>query len=605
MVPDVTLRRCTVRVVRRGGWSWGREPRQLVNDVVRALPALLAAELQRYVPDEAEGEISAPLRVDIRTSLRELREWARSAAGRSESGSAAVAAGAPDGHPPHSNAVSEALRRALAAARLAERFSVPKPRAARSVPTSRAPEPQECAAVLLQMLVTFRAANTLEALLRTLRDELVQAWHRVLFETLVPEIARDETRAARRPPGLESWALRAADAPAIECMRLRLLAAAELAAEAGAEASPGATCAAVEAAIPLKADGGISRRVVAMPSVLATGVRATPGFETRVASALPFLLLGPLHRIGWLDLLHSTMSGADLVPALPDLAIALATKVLPEPERGWRRTPASLRAAATFAGDAQPRPDADLVALARVAAPLMPALDALVRRSLLDGRSKHDTLLVCAAGDLRLVVDPPGVFLVAHAAEAEALAAPLSDAHSPVFVPEEDADARMLAALDTAGVTFVTPARPVRGERWTAIPGTRAPRLFSNRPMRRIVPPPAQAAQRARDTWRAFENRPLPGRPTDHAFDRSLSMAAALALATMAWELWRSREPTDPLLALERFGDLDGTVRFEPHQVRVRLPLGKRFRDLKEGGLLEDIPRVPWLDFRTVVFAGG
>jgi hypothetical protein len=46
-------------------------------------------------------------------------------------------------------------------------------------------------------------------------------------------------------------------------------------------------------------------------------------------------------------------------------------------------------------------------------------------------------------------------------------------------------------------------------------------------------------------------------------------------------------------------------VRFDPDRVRVRLPLGKRYLDLKEAGLLEDIPCVPWLDYRTVVFAGG
>ena len=105
--------------------------------------------------------------------------------------------------------------------------------------------------------------------------------------------------------------------------------------------------------------------------------------------------------------------------------------------------------------------------------------------------------------------------------------------------------------------------------------------------------------------WQAFESRPLPGRPAERALDRSLSLAAALALGTIAWELWRARELTDPLLALERFGDIDGTVRFDAHRVRVRLPMGKRYRDLKEAGLLEDIPRVPWLDYRTLVFAGG
>lgn len=78
-----------------------------------------------------------------------------------------------------------------------------------------------------------------------------------------------------------------------------------------------------------------------------------------------------------------------------------------------------------------------------------------------------------------------------------------------------------------------------------------------------------------------------------------------MSLSTIAWELWREREPTDSLLALERFGDLEGTVRFDAATVRVRLPLGKRFRDLERAGLLEDVPQVPWLDGRTVVFSGG
>ena len=235
----------------------------------------------------------------------------------------------------------------------------------------------------------------------------------------------------------------------------------------------------------------------------------------------------------------------------------------------------------------------------------MPALDAVIRRSLLDGRTRGDTLLVCAAGEAHLLVDPPGVFLVAHAEQADALAAPALDAHAPVFVPEADADSQMLAALDAAGVTFVTPARPVRDERWTSIPGTHAPRLYSNRPVQRIVPPLESVADRARDTWQAFESRPLPGRPAERALDRSLSLCGgARARHHRVGSVARARADRSAL-ALERFGDIDGTVRFDEHRVRVRLPLGKRYRDLKEAGLLEDIPRVPWLDYRTLVFAGG
>ena len=82
-------------------------------------------------------------------------------------------------------------------------------------------------------------------------------------------------------------------------------------------------------------------------------------------------------------------------------------------------------------------------------------------------------------------------------------------------------------------------------------------------------------------------------------------LVKALALGTIAWELWRAREPTSPRLALERFADFEGTVRFEERQVRVRLPLGKRHRDLEAAGFLADVPRVPWLDYRSVVFSGG
>ena len=44
------------------------------------------------------------------------------------------------------------------------------------------------------------------------------------------------------------------------------------------------------------------------------------------------------------------------------------------------------------------------------------------------------------------------------------------------------------------------------------------------------------------------------------AFDCHITMAASVALAAIAWKLWRGREQTAPHLALERFGDLDARV---------------------------------------------
>ena len=604
---DVTIRRCIIRVVRRGGWSWGGEPRRLVNDIVRALPALLAAELQRLLPEDAEGEVAAPLRIDVRLALPDLRRWARAMASAKESESSPTDAESSAASFARSKGdIAEALRRALIGARIVERIAVVPPSRGQGDPTPPPPDADQRAMTLLSVLTGWQSAGSLESLLRSLPDAAVQSWHRVLFERPAPQ---QSTSAEEIPLDaqrlLGTLAEPAVDDSPLTRIRRRLVAAAELAADCGLPLTQPFVRAAIDRALanPLDALDASTDAIRTRSSP--AGLRAECGFETRVSNALPFLLLGPLHQIGWLDVLEATMSGAHLEGTFPALAIALATKVLPEPERGWRRTPDAIRAAATFAGDSAARPDAEVPSLARLAAPLMPALDSVVRRSLIDGRRRGDPLLVCCADSIRLTVDPHGVFLVSHAEAHEDLAAHLLDGGSPAFIPEEDADARMLASLDAAGVTFVTPARPVRGERWTPVTGTRAPRLFSNRPAPGFVPPVETVAGRAREAWQAFACRPLPGRPVEAALDRSLSLAAALALGTIAWELWRSREATDPLLALERFGDLEGTVRFDLDHVRVRLPLGKRFRDLKDAGLLADIPRLPWLGFRSVVFAGG
>jgi hypothetical protein len=596
-----------MRVVRRGGWSWGPEPRQLVADAVRALPGLLAAELERQWPEGAEGEVSSPLRLDVRVSLGELRQWARRVAREGGAAEAAPSHAAGGGPAPDGDALTAALRRALVAARPAERVAGAVPHVTESPAHTPTHDARARAAALLNVLVAWRAAGTLEATLLALPEPALAAWHRALLECPAGALAVEAPGAstAAMATVLAPFAARVARVPAPSRQLLRVLAAVELATAAGVPPTTAAARAGIDEAVPPAPPEPGGPRAGAAASAVSGVRRAAIGTEVRVASALPFLLLRTLQRIGWLGTLDTTFAAADLAEALPALAIGLATKVLPEPERGWRRRPDVLAAAATFAGDAEPRPDADVAGLARVAAPLAPALDAVIRGSLLDGRRAGDPLLYCAGRAVRLLVEPEGAFVLCHAAEPEAMAARAREAGAPLFIPIEDADAGGLAALDAAGVTFVTPAPPVRGERWRSVPGTRSPRLFTNGGGPGFRPPPDEVVARVRDTWLAFDLRPLAGRPDDPALDRALALAAAVALGTIAWELWRGREATDPLLALERLGDLEGHVRFEEHRVRVRLPLGKRFRDLKDAGLLEDVPAVPWLGFRSVVFAGG
>ena len=87
-----------------------------------------------------------------------------------------------------------------------------------------------------------------------------------------------------------------------------------------------------------------------------------------------------------------------------------------------------------------------------------------------------------------------------------------------------------------------------------------------------------------------------------HALERAVALAAGVALGTIAWMLWRTREAVDPLLALSRFEDLDARVRFSARAVRVAVPLGRRYRDLYDAGLMTDVRDVPWLDGRTLEF---
>ena len=56
-----------MRVVRHGGWSWGPQPRRLVDQVLAALPGLIAERLADLAPDGAseDVEITEPVRIVV------------------------------------------------------------------------------------------------------------------------------------------------------------------------------------------------------------------------------------------------------------------------------------------------------------------------------------------------------------------------------------------------------------------------------------------------------------------------------------------------------------------------------------------------------------
>jgi hypothetical protein len=122
---------------------------------------------------------------------------------------------------------------------------------------------------------------------------------------------------------------------------------------------------------------------------------------------------------------------------------------------------------------------------------------------------------------------------------------------------------------------------------------------------RREVGRLADTAELAEDLLARLARRPALPRDAGSALERSVTLAAASALGTLSWELWRQRERSAPQLALDRFADLGARVSFEPRRVLVRLPLGSRHRDLLDHGLLATVEGVPWLGGRRLELSGG
>jgi hypothetical protein len=651
---EIVVHRCVVRVVRHGGWSWGPDPRGLVDQVVRLLPELIAEQLDGIDPEASELGAGAPVRIVVPLRAGELRSRDRAPAG---AGRPSPTAGKPTPAAP-----------ALAPPRPADPIEPADPDLAAAGPATRA--------ALLQFLVDAANRRELEELLALLPLSTLEAWYGLLlpsppapgpedpttgrrWEThpdgAVPDRSASATPAARGPAGAgipppsppASWR-DLPDAELADELTLALAAAqrsasdrdqrrrAELTTLAAFATDVGAT-AALRALTRLATGGaaagagsrpGAERRELAAPAPASPpGPRpaaepagsaelpAQPPSEVEIASALPFLLLGPLATIGWLQTIAPALQAADLAQESATFATALAYTVLGPLERGWRRRPADLTAAAAFAGLAEPIPEPVLVELARRVPAALPALDALLAGSLAKGHTAGQPLLLAAAGESLggglVLADREGLFPIAWADEVERLLPAWRGCGSPlVLVGPAAAKLQVVRRLEAAGIRFVIGVPPTRDERWRRLPPPH--RLWTNdheRPAavlaRQALGFPS-ASDRLADALEALAGarNPVP-LATDPALRRSLTLAAGAALATIAWTLWRDREPTDPLLSFDRFCDLGARVQIDVTRVRVRLPLGRRYDDLLEHGLLADVHGTPWLSSRVVEFSGG
>ena len=713
---DVTINRCTLRIVRHGGWSWGPEPRRLLQSAIRALPDLLAPELSKLWTDDVDREIAAPVSITIFLQMHDLLAAA----------DAASIHGAPR-TPSVIEAISKQIGRAARAAFASQQISSESESATQPVhsaqPEMEIPRESSFSNSVLQVLLSWQEAGTLSLRLADFALSALEAWHtrllvvesvstraaepseavirqfhekaaqcqrwltsgreRILRQRIVllveimaefnlrwctPALREnldealplnDERAEERAEEGAEECTEKRAEERAEECTeepaeepaeeraeklvigkalgRLGLSDPVDLQIASQVESATQLLLAEVPAREPeplpnptvetLVPEFSVWERSITSQQTLYTPSqnpqlamslsRGLRGKEVRrVASALPFLLLGPLSRLGYWKTLAATMEAANAPEALPLFAGALAYKVLTPPGRGWRREPDAVAAATAFAALDQPVAEPDLVDLARCLSDFLSPLETALAGALVAGHDGRKPLLLYRTPHPQsgyLLLDSEGIFPIKWAATAVGLRTYLIQLEpSPILIPQQAAETKLLSWLNEEGFRFITDARPTRGEPWRALhrPGserwytndmiTSDSRLMQMARMTRV------AAEDAETLWQKFAvERPSIPLAADPALDRHLTLAASIALATVAWELWREREPTAPHVALERFRDLEARVYYSRDSVRVGLPLGRRSYDLRDHHLIDDVDDVPWLDGRTVTFGSG
>jgi hypothetical protein len=600
-VADVVVHECRLRIVRESGWSWGRAPGELVDAALEALPDLAEAIVAGLGAMPAEASPGAPLCLRTQVSLAELERRGADALRAAVANGVRSAAG-PAGPANVSGAGATGIsERGPTWAALTRAVPLPGPR---------------------ELLLRWLRAGVLEGLLELLDPATLEVWNAPL-----------RVAPGASPDGAPPFATdaRGKSPTSAAALRSRLL----LAAAAARSGPSGDTTADVASVAPAEPAGAATpepskdvvaeERTVPEPDSPAVPVRpsavfpppaivspdgfvwpgpvessagrgttaagetapqspadASPAGLARagplVVPALPFLVAVPLARIGYFDTLAAALSLARVGYGVSAFAEGLAYKLMDPPERGWRRTAGAERGAAAFTG-AEPG-TGRLTELALNAPLFASALDAVIAMAVMARRGRQALLLHRApSGDL-VLVDPAGGLLIAVDADVEKIARVLcAGGPTPVRVTGEARRPDVLAALAAAHV-------PADARRRSA---------------RRLAP----VLERLEELLVAIELRRSVPLAKDGTLERTLALAAAFGLGSLAWQLWGGAAKADPLLALERLEDLEARVRLEQHRVKVTVPMGRRRQDLADGGILGCVDGLPWLGGRWLELSGG
>ncbi len=606
----IRIRHCRLRVVRRGGWSWGANPRGLLNQVTQRLPRWLMETLAAQLADCAPDATIANLRVRVPVRLGELYAWPEASPVEPAAGDAAAG---------KLRAIEARLAEAV---REAMPSVVHDGRIEKAVEAHASIDPGELAPTpVIDVMCAWHGEGTLARNLAAAGSGALAAWiDAVLAELDDAAQLRGVADSALTPGVARLSGLHAHGDPDPSAPVEALLAIMECLTAHAADVRAAETSANTGQPAPQARDEQVSLEAPSPASALraarrsASRTRTPPPRQANrgpipVTSVLPFVVTGVLSRLGYLDVLGAALVCAQLEEDAECFAAAITCKLALPPGRGWNRHPETTRLIAAVCGQEQApsngRTGQFLHGLSAVCSPL----DASLRSRRCDPRA-HAILVdepepgLWAAMDLA-GAQPLGWF----GARAALLTLAGSFAGRAWWLAPGAAHADLLDELCRRGARVVAMSAPDRAGQWLAI----SHELWSNDPalcrrglwLRRAIDDARTALATAHTEFVVKRPLVIPACAAQRtAAEYSVTLAVTTALGTLAETLWRQREATTPMLALQRFGDLSGTVTFEEGRVLVRPALGRRFMDLNEHGLLRDITRVPWWPGRRVEFAG-
>ncbi len=602
----IRIRHCRLRVLRHGGWSWGADPRQLVEQVKQKLPAWLMQMLAEQLADCPPDVTIQQLRLRIPLQLSELRNLSSYDPAGTEA--------RPE------TELAQRVRAQLAAALR----DIPRvqPEARQRVPavTEEAARVDLPRTAVLELLIAWQRANELPRMLAAVDVATLQVWVRALLEEL-PQATRVGALAAhevaQQVAGLELLLTAARPSPE--------LLAAELAHFIAALVAPPVESAAVaperdavaprpvpDEPAPTDAPAPAGELQTTRP---AKRRRSLPAPRTRsepmaIESVLPFVVTGVLARRKYLDGLAAALACTDSLDQAGCFAAALAYKLCAPPNRGWDRGVATHRLAAAMCGRDEPPTNSDMERFLRGLSTASRTLDASLWPASRAARRQPGILVEKLDAQTWAALDIASAQPLGWAtSSAELLRLDDLLPGRLWWLAPGAADSGFAAAMQSRGLRGVAQGAQPRVAGWLSAGHA----LSTNEPTLRRhgawLRKTFDEAQELLTTTHAefIELRPLvlPARgPTRTVAEFSITLALCSALGEIADTLWRGREPAHPLLAMQRFADLSGTVSFEDARVLVRPALGRRFMDLSQHGLLRDISAVPWWPGRRVEFAG-